>query len=211
MLYIYDSLYQVAIDFTASNGDPRNSCSLHYINPYQPNEYLKALIAVGEICQDYDRSVSIWLLLLCDFCHPCQSLLLGNRAAEHWLRAILVGSSRSQKRSTPSVVLQRDRNRNRAALNGRDSRSGYYVTSHQLVIKLMELLTGCSSSPDSFFTHVFSFWTGLELVGFRLTLPPQKAAAQTHVFHIIFKYIQFNLCQSLQIGKTSGTVCIPLN
>lgn len=45
----------MAIDFTASNGDPRNSCSLHYINPYQPNEYLKALVAVGEICQDYDR------------------------------------------------------------------------------------------------------------------------------------------------------------
>ncbi|MGH0115703.1 UNVERIFIED_CONTAM: hypothetical protein FKN15_046888 [Acipenser sinensis] len=45
---------KVAIDFTASNGDPRNSCSLHYINPYQPNEYLKALVAVGEICQDYD-------------------------------------------------------------------------------------------------------------------------------------------------------------
>uniref|UniRef100_A0A8C1MLC9 Copine IVb n=1 Tax=Cyprinus carpio TaxID=7962 RepID=A0A8C1MLC9_CYPCA len=45
---------KVAIDFTASNGDPRNSCSLHYIHPYQPNEYLKALIAVGEICQDYD-------------------------------------------------------------------------------------------------------------------------------------------------------------
>ncbi|NWX93649.1 CPNE7 protein, partial [Nothoprocta pentlandii] len=47
--------FTVAIDFTASNGDPRNSCSLHYINPYQPNEYLKALVAVGEICQDYDR------------------------------------------------------------------------------------------------------------------------------------------------------------
>ncbi|GAA6233702.1 copine-7 isoform X2 [Lates japonicus] len=46
--------FTVAIDFTASNGDPRNSCSLHYINPYQPNEYPKALIAVGEICQDYD-------------------------------------------------------------------------------------------------------------------------------------------------------------
>ncbi|XP_043937782.1 copine-7 [Protopterus annectens] len=46
--------FTVAIDFTASNGDPRNSCSLHYINPYQPNEYLKALISVGEICQDYD-------------------------------------------------------------------------------------------------------------------------------------------------------------
>uniref|UniRef100_A0A8C3S6F4 C2 domain-containing protein n=1 Tax=Chelydra serpentina TaxID=8475 RepID=A0A8C3S6F4_CHESE len=47
--------FTVAIDFTASNGDPRNSCSLHYIHPYQPNEYLKALVAVGEICQDYDR------------------------------------------------------------------------------------------------------------------------------------------------------------
>ncbi|XP_045149808.1 copine-7 isoform X3 [Echinops telfairi] len=46
--------FTVAIDFTASNGDPRNSCSLHYINPYQPNEYLQALVAVGEICQDYD-------------------------------------------------------------------------------------------------------------------------------------------------------------
>ncbi|XP_004754104.2 copine-7 isoform X2 [Mustela lutreola] len=46
--------FTVAIDFTASNGDPRNSCSLHYINPFQPNEYLQALLAVGEICQDYD-------------------------------------------------------------------------------------------------------------------------------------------------------------
>ncbi|XP_029958892.1 LOW QUALITY PROTEIN: copine-4-like [Salarias fasciatus] len=46
--------FTVAIDFTASNGDPGNSCSLHYIHPFQPNEYLKALVAVGEICQDYD-------------------------------------------------------------------------------------------------------------------------------------------------------------
>ena len=35
-------------------GDPRTGCFLHYIHPYQPNEYLKALVAVGEICQDYD-------------------------------------------------------------------------------------------------------------------------------------------------------------
>uniref|UniRef100_A0A6Q2XJZ2 C2 domain-containing protein n=1 Tax=Esox lucius TaxID=8010 RepID=A0A6Q2XJZ2_ESOLU len=43
----YDvGLVSVAIDFTASNGDPRNSCSLHYIHPYQPNEYLKALVAM---------------------------------------------------------------------------------------------------------------------------------------------------------------------
>ncbi|KAB1260585.1 Copine-7, partial [Camelus dromedarius] len=46
--------FTAAIDFIASNGDPRNSCSLHYINPFQPNEYLQALVAVGEICQDYN-------------------------------------------------------------------------------------------------------------------------------------------------------------
>uniref|UniRef100_A0A7N6BBR5 C2 domain-containing protein n=1 Tax=Anabas testudineus TaxID=64144 RepID=A0A7N6BBR5_ANATE len=40
--------FTVAIDFTASNGDPRNSCSLHYIHPYQPNEYLKALVAIKQ-------------------------------------------------------------------------------------------------------------------------------------------------------------------
>uniref|UniRef100_A0A8C9C0F7 C2 domain-containing protein n=1 Tax=Phocoena sinus TaxID=42100 RepID=A0A8C9C0F7_PHOSS len=46
--------FTVAIDSTASNGDLRNSCSLPYIHRCQPNEYLKALVAVGEICQDYD-------------------------------------------------------------------------------------------------------------------------------------------------------------
>ena len=48
---------QVGIDFTASNGDPSQSTSLHYINPYAPNEYMQALTAVGEIIQDYDRSL----------------------------------------------------------------------------------------------------------------------------------------------------------
>ncbi|XP_046859576.1 copine-3-like [Xenia sp. Carnegie-2017] len=46
--------FTVGIDFTASNGHPAQPTSLHYINPYQPNEYMKALTAVGEICQDYD-------------------------------------------------------------------------------------------------------------------------------------------------------------
>lgn len=46
---------QVAIDFTASNGDPRSSQSLHCLSPRQPNHYLQALRAVGGICQDYDR------------------------------------------------------------------------------------------------------------------------------------------------------------
>ncbi|ELU11603.1 hypothetical protein CAPTEDRAFT_227478 [Capitella teleta] len=46
--------FTVAIDFTASNGDPRTSTSLHYINPYQPTQYAVALQAVGNIIQDYD-------------------------------------------------------------------------------------------------------------------------------------------------------------
>ncbi|ETE67954.1 Copine-6, partial [Ophiophagus hannah] len=46
--------FTVAIDFTASNGDPRSEHSLHFINPREPNEYLKTLSSVGEICQDYD-------------------------------------------------------------------------------------------------------------------------------------------------------------
>ncbi|XP_032242056.1 copine-8 isoform X2 [Nematostella vectensis] len=44
----------VAIDFTASNGNPQNSNSLHFLNPYEPNQYVKALTSVGAICQDYD-------------------------------------------------------------------------------------------------------------------------------------------------------------
>jgi hypothetical protein len=50
---------QVAIDFTASNGHPSQNTSLHYINPYQPNEYMKALTAVGQIIQDYDRYTAV--------------------------------------------------------------------------------------------------------------------------------------------------------
>lgn len=46
--------FTVAIDFTASNGDPRSPDSLHYFNPSQPNHYARALHAVGEIIQDYD-------------------------------------------------------------------------------------------------------------------------------------------------------------
>ncbi|XP_041453953.1 copine-8-like isoform X2 [Lytechinus variegatus] len=46
--------FTVAIDFTASNGDPRTPNSLHYMNPYQPNHYLRALRAVGTVIQDYD-------------------------------------------------------------------------------------------------------------------------------------------------------------
>ncbi|XP_072026365.1 copine-8-like isoform X2 [Amphiura filiformis] len=46
--------FTVAIDFTASNGNPTHTNSLHYINPYQPNHYAQAITAVGEVIQDYD-------------------------------------------------------------------------------------------------------------------------------------------------------------
>ncbi|XP_075030578.1 copine-5 isoform X3 [Calonectris borealis] len=46
--------FTVAIDFTASNGNPSQSTSLHYLSPYQLNAYAMALKAVGEIIQDYD-------------------------------------------------------------------------------------------------------------------------------------------------------------
>jgi len=48
--------FTVAIDFTASNGDPNTPTSLHYINPYgSPNQYSMAVQSVGHIIQDYDR------------------------------------------------------------------------------------------------------------------------------------------------------------
>lgn len=47
-------VHQVGIDFTASNGNPREPSSLHYINPMGSNEYLSAIWAVGQIIQDYD-------------------------------------------------------------------------------------------------------------------------------------------------------------
>ncbi|NXD72272.1 CPNE2 protein, partial [Eolophus roseicapillus] len=47
-------MFTVGIDFTASNGNPQDPSSLHYINPMGTNEYLSAIWAVGQIIQDYD-------------------------------------------------------------------------------------------------------------------------------------------------------------
>uniref|UniRef100_A0A8D3BB51 Copine Va n=1 Tax=Scophthalmus maximus TaxID=52904 RepID=A0A8D3BB51_SCOMX len=41
-------------DFFVLKGNPSQSTSLHYMNPYQMNAYAMALKAVGEIIQDYD-------------------------------------------------------------------------------------------------------------------------------------------------------------
>uniref|UniRef100_A0A8C8IYX9 Copine VIII n=1 Tax=Oncorhynchus tshawytscha TaxID=74940 RepID=A0A8C8IYX9_ONCTS len=52
--HTYEINFTVAIDFTASNGNPSQPTSLHYMSPYQLNAYAMALRAVGEIIQDYD-------------------------------------------------------------------------------------------------------------------------------------------------------------
>jgi hypothetical protein len=47
----------IAIDFTASNGAPSKPESLHYRNPTgEPNEYVKAILAVGDIVAAYDQT-----------------------------------------------------------------------------------------------------------------------------------------------------------
>jgi hypothetical protein len=48
--------FSVAVDFTASNGDPRQPQSLHFFDPNRggENQYTTAIRSVGEIIQDYD-------------------------------------------------------------------------------------------------------------------------------------------------------------
>ncbi|KAJ3611396.1 hypothetical protein NHX12_021411 [Muraenolepis orangiensis] len=48
--------FTIAIDFTASNGDPQTPQSLHFIDPRGYNEYLAAIWAVGSVIQDYDST-----------------------------------------------------------------------------------------------------------------------------------------------------------
>ncbi|XP_015888545.1 protein BONZAI 1 isoform X1 [Ziziphus jujuba] len=59
----YELNFMVAIDFTASNGNPRLPDSLHYIDPSgRLNAYQKAIVEVGEVLQfyDYDKRFPAW-------------------------------------------------------------------------------------------------------------------------------------------------------
>ena len=49
----------VSIDFTGSNGDPRMPTSLHYMNPMSPNQYVRAIMSVGDILMEYDTDKQI--------------------------------------------------------------------------------------------------------------------------------------------------------
>ncbi|KJE91210.1 hypothetical protein CAOG_08597 [Capsaspora owczarzaki ATCC 30864] len=46
--------FTVAIDFTGSNGDPKHPTSLHYMTPFQQNQYQQALWQVGNVIAPYD-------------------------------------------------------------------------------------------------------------------------------------------------------------
>ncbi|KAI3455153.1 hypothetical protein Pfo_011816 [Paulownia fortunei] len=51
----YELNFMVAIDFTASNGNPHLPNSLHYIDPSgRPNAYQRAILEVGGVLQFYD-------------------------------------------------------------------------------------------------------------------------------------------------------------
>jgi len=52
----------IAIDFTGSNGDPRQPGTLHHINPHEKNDYEKAITAIGGVLANYDtdRKFPVW-------------------------------------------------------------------------------------------------------------------------------------------------------
>lgn len=44
----------VAIDFTGSNGNPKDKNSLHFMSPVQPNQYQMAILGISNILMNYD-------------------------------------------------------------------------------------------------------------------------------------------------------------
>ena len=46
--------FHVAVDFTASNGDPATPSSLHFLNQNQMNSYEFAIHSIGEVLEQYD-------------------------------------------------------------------------------------------------------------------------------------------------------------
>jgi hypothetical protein len=49
----------IVIDFTASNKDPEDPLSLHYLGDLQKNQYYNAIKSVGRILQYYDSDKMI--------------------------------------------------------------------------------------------------------------------------------------------------------
>ena len=52
----------VAIDYTASNGDPKDHQSLHHMNPQRLNPYQQTIMRVGKVVEpyDHDNKFPVW-------------------------------------------------------------------------------------------------------------------------------------------------------
>eukprot|EP01084_Bolivina_argentea_P057863 105676_1 len=57
-----DMSLMVAIDFTGSNGDPRDQQSLHHFTQIKPSQYQLAIRQIGNILSDYDtdKKYPVW-------------------------------------------------------------------------------------------------------------------------------------------------------
>jgi len=53
-----DFSMSVCVDFTGSNGDPRNATSLHYIHPGCRNQYIDTIRSIGTILANYCQKIS---------------------------------------------------------------------------------------------------------------------------------------------------------
>ena len=49
----------VSIDFTGSNGDPHQRTSLHHMDPVHPNQYVRAIMGVGDVLLQYDTDKQV--------------------------------------------------------------------------------------------------------------------------------------------------------
>ncbi|XP_067905689.1 copine-2 isoform X3 [Heterodontus francisci] len=90
-------MFTVGIDFTASNGSPRDASSLHYINSMESNEYLAAIWAVGQIIQDYDS---------CPMNLPLTSILQTPFVQQYFILLIITDGVISDMDETRHAIVQ---------------------------------------------------------------------------------------------------------
>ena len=75
--------FHVAVDFTASNGDPRNSTSLHY-GP--ETQYEKAIVGVAAVLDFYNASKYAFIIPF--FSPILRSLALNPECFPNWFQSI---------------------------------------------------------------------------------------------------------------------------
>jgi hypothetical protein len=76
----------VAIDFTGSNGDPRQPGTLHYMDPNgAKNDYEKAILSIMEILQSMTMTSNFqWLVLVPNTKASCDIVLKSWKNGMSW-------------------------------------------------------------------------------------------------------------------------------